>query len=247
MIRFAALPVEVISAHHDALEKIGAFGGLAGGLAGITALIFAARSAGDASRSATASERSATAAETSAELAEQSLTILREEAEANREIRSRKAEPVISLFLDPAVGTTEDTPPVFVVLVLAFRNKGNKVAERVWINFLVPDSIPRMETVDQAENNTYEGSIAHTSERVGEHEGAIYWVSDVGPLEAGGSLNVLHRLRLHRPPPGDRIVKGLLINEDLPGRERERYWLLRVPAAGRDVELISVGDDSGDG
>jgi hypothetical protein len=86
-------PVEVLSAHHDWLDYLAALAGVAGlvgAVVAIVALIFAKRSAGDASRSAEAAEKSLQAAG-------ESLSIMREEAEAAREARQRRADPVVEV------------------------------------------------------------------------------------------------------------------------------------------------------
>jgi hypothetical protein len=64
------LPVEVVKAHHDVVDYLAVVGGLVGAFAGIAALVFAARSANDATRSA--------------DSADQSLAIMRDEARAPR-------------------------------------------------------------------------------------------------------------------------------------------------------------------
>lgn len=231
VIPLATLPVEVLSTHHDWLDYVAALGGLAGGIAGVAALIFASRSAEDAKRSATAAEKTA-------EIAETSLTIMREEADVAREMRSRKADPVLILSAEVR-GTTPDAPPTLVILRLAFRNEGDRVADQLMVNFLLPD-VFNFIACDQDGNPTPdEGNIATTSEQLGDHIGAKYWWDEVGPLLAR-SVNKLQHLLINRPPPGEHVLKGVLMNEDLPGNERSWRWQLSVPQTGQHVTLTEL-------
>jgi hypothetical protein len=231
VLPLATVPVEVLSSHHDWLGYVAALGGLAGGIAGVAALIFANRSAEDAKRSATAAEKTAA-------IAERSLTIMREEAEVAREMRSRKAEPVLILSAEVR-GTMPDAPPTLVILTLGFRNEGNRVADRLMVNFLVPDNFNFI-ACDQEGNPTPDaGHVATTSEQLGDHIGAKYWWDEVGPLLAR-SVNKLQHLLINRPPPGEHVLKGVLMNEDLPGNERSWRWQLSVPEAGQRLMLTEL-------
>jgi hypothetical protein len=80
----------VVSTHRDWLDYVSAVAGIAGligAAAAVVALIFARRSAGDASKSL--------------ERADASLTIQREEAAAAKQEREQRADPVLVLHAKP--------------------------------------------------------------------------------------------------------------------------------------------------
>jgi hypothetical protein len=230
------IPVEVLSAQHDALDWAGVVGGIIGGIAGlvgagaaIVALTFAKRSAADAADSARSAEKDL-------ELAEESLKIMREESQAARAERSRRAHPTVDPSVK-AVGTRGDGPPADIVLTLRFKNDGNRPAESVVINVYVPAEM-NLATCD--ENGTPDvpqiGQMIPGSE-VGDASLNL-WAHDIGTLVPGAITAVY--LRVHRPSPGIWALSVLLLNEDLPERTTDRYWMLKVPERGAAVSLIPI-------
>jgi hypothetical protein len=156
-----ALPVEVVSTHRDWLDYAAAAGGVAGvvgALVAIAALVLAKKSADDASISAKAAEKS--------------LAIMSDEAQAARRLREQRADPVIELHaknIEPSVRIAgEAVEATDIVLTLGFRNEGDRTAEYLTINFLIPDSLT-WEPCDQFGNPAKEGQIAWTSELLGDH------------------------------------------------------------------------------
>jgi hypothetical protein len=202
-----------VSVHHDWLDYLAALGGLAGGLAGLVALVFAGLSKRDAGRSAAA-------------------------AEAALAIMQRRAHPSVEIAVR-AFGTSDTAPPAQVVLTLGFSNDGTRVAERVVVNVLVPDTLSLEPSADEYGNSLARKGLISMSpnEVMGAHTGAIYWADIVGPIDVGVHTPVY--LRIQKPPAGDHALVVKLIHEDLPA-ELEVCRVLHIPESGGDVTLREV-------
>jgi hypothetical protein len=218
----AILSVEVVRAHHDLLDYLAACGGLAGGLAGIAALIFAGRSARDASRSAHA--------------AEESLAIMKDEAQAAKKARERRADLSLEV-LALARGISSAGPPEAIILELKFINDGSRAAERLLVNFFVPDLLS-LEARNADGEPEDVGQIIHTSATIGRHRGQLHWDYDIGPVEP--AMPRLQHLWIISPPSGDYTLLGALANEDLPDGQRSYAWRLTVPETGDKICLVEV-------
>jgi hypothetical protein len=223
-----AIPVEVLGTHHDWLDYFAALGGLIGGLAAITALAFAVRSARDASRSAGAAERSADAAE-------ESLNIMRQEAQAAREERERRADPDVALHIRP-LNISAHKPPGAIILTLEFTNKGTRPAKRLPVNFLMPDSLIFVTCQPDGSPETV-GQIMQTPEVLGDHRGARKWDYDMGPVEV--DVDRVQTFRINNPTAGTYLLRASLMHEDLT-QSRTQRWRLDIPDAGGGVALTPL-------
>jgi hypothetical protein len=141
---------QLVRVQHDALDYVAALGGLAGALAAIVALIFAARSKTDAERSADASE--------------EALSIMREEAAVAKSARERRASLRIQLRAR-AMETSDKDPPRKVVLTLWLGNWGTEVAKRPTAKLLLPDSLALETSGDEYGNSPGAGSIGRGSDK----------------------------------------------------------------------------------
>jgi hypothetical protein len=230
-----AIPVEVLSAHHDSLDYVASLGGVAGGIAGIAALVFAARSAKDSSVSAAASEKSA-------EIAGATLDIMRAEIAVARDLRAMRAIPTVSLRAETR-GSSPDAPAALVVLIFRFANKGDRSAERLLAHISFPGRFDRVDTCDQDGTPTDEGPVRRLSGRPDEDDpGGSYWVRNIGPLEPW-DVGKLQYFRLDNPPAGAYVLDGELMNEDLPGRKRSWRWKLTVPQTGNRVVVTELAGE----
>lgn len=234
-LKHHAIPVEVLSAHHGVLDYLALLTGLVGALAGIVAVIFAIRSAKDASRSARAAEESLAAAS-------ESLAIMRAEAKAAKDERDRRADPDITLTPGAVIRPSTVAPPGQVIMRLAFTNAGNRAADRMVINFVVPDSLSLTACNEQGIPMKV-GTIMWSSETLGDHKGVNYWAYTTGPIDP--SINILQYLLFDSPLPGRYMLKAVLTHGDLPDGQRTYYWLLNIPSSGPDVtvELSEPADD----
>jgi hypothetical protein len=230
LLAVSAVSVEVVSTHHDWLDYVAALGGLAGGIAGVVALIFAARSAGDASRSATASVQSAG-------IAAESLTILRQEAQAAQEQRSRRAELVPSMRV---VSTERGGGHARVVLELRVDNVGTRAASRLSISVGMPPSLrfvpSKPDGSPEDDGQTYVGSWGPTGETV-----VRRWDHDLGPLNPGAAVGQI--LVIDHATPGQYAIGVGMIHEDRHGTI-EHVWELIVPASGNARLLPVTGEDA---
>jgi len=208
-----ALPVEVRDVHHDWLDWLAAVAGIAGvvgAIVAVVALVIATRAAADAK-------------------------VQREAAEAQTRYLERRADPVIQVHASEP-RRPADPSHRWVVLTLGLRNEGDRAVEHLPINFLIPDVLT-WRRVDQFGHDSDEGAIAHTPERLGDHEGARYWDIDVGRLVPHGGMNRVLYVQLMTPPPGSYVLKAALMHDDLPKGVRERYWRLTIPEPG-----VPLGD-----
>lgn len=188
----------------------------------IVALALAIRSAKDASISAAA--------------AEESLTIMRDEAK----LRARRADPVVFLSAAAIPTAVQDgNGRTDVLLTLGFRNEGERAAEHLNINFLIPEPLSWIACDGWGANNR-EGSIHGTAEQLDGSNGARYWRYEIDRLDPRGAVSRVHRLRIYQPWPKTYLLKGVLMQEDLPQGLREHYWRLDVTEQG-DVALEDVG------
>jgi hypothetical protein len=229
-----------VTVHHQALDYIGVFGGLVGGLAAIVALWFAVLSKRDAKRSADAAERSTKASERSADAAEAALVISREEAEVIRAERERQADLRIDMEAR-AIGTAPEWPPAVVMLTLKVENTGTRDAERVIAKVAVPDTL-QMEAVEDHEGNiTTPGQVHWEDARLGGHRGVCFW-SDLVLLTQGGAIG--QHLRIEKPPAGIYRVSAGLSSGDLPAGHLWRFWQLQVGIGDDSIALRAEGQPS---
>jgi hypothetical protein len=223
------IPVEVLGAHHDGLDYLAALGGILGALAAIVALIVAVRSAKAASRSATASEKSL-------EVADESLGIMRQEAQAAREERERHADVDFDLNVR-VFETSADSPPGYVMLDVGVSNDGTRAADSVLCNFYIPKQLSvRSSGPDGSGSGT--GRLVSADQTFGKHKGDGFWADQYGPIGVG-TITVRH-LRLDRPPPGTYRLEASLYHDHLTNNERDRAWLIVIPADGGNVTLETV-------
>ncbi len=175
---------------------------------------------------------SAKAAKKSANLAEDTLGIMQEEAEATRAERARRADPNLSV--------EAEATNLGIVLILAFRNEGNRPAERLMVNFLVPDAL-NVTIIDRRGHLNPEQTAeeVHWTDELlkGSDDGCDYLAVDMGPVDPV-AMNKLQRL-LVRAKDGEWELKGVLIHPDLPTNERTWTWLLRIDDASVAVEALS--------
>jgi len=214
--RAAAVPVEVVrgaraipvEVHHDWVDVLAAVAGIAGivgALVAIIALVIARGAAADAK-------------------------VQREVAEAQRKELNRRAVPVAEL--DVSAAQPADPSVRWVVLVLGLHNEGDRAAQRVHLNFLIPRPLV-WKRIDQFGNDNPEGKIAATPERLGDHDkGAQYWDIDVGWLVPHGGMHRVLYMRLINPAAGTYVLKAAVMNDDLPGGVQAHYWRLTVPDIG---------------
>lgn len=119
--------------------------------------------------------------------------------------------------------------PTVVALTLGFRNVGDRPAERLLVNFLVPDPfyfqlLHRGGTIDSDRTREETG---FTSERLkGSEEGCFYWDADLGPLDPH-AVNKVQRLTIH-PRQGEWELKAVLMQADIPGGYRTWRWQLTI-------------------
>jgi hypothetical protein len=202
---------------------------LVAALTGVAAVIAAVSSATSASRSARA--------------AEDTLWLMREEADAVRFERARRADPLILLDAEPTFyGPTEK--PNVVTLTLGFRNVGNRPAERLLVNFLVPDPFyfQLLHQGGTVEDDRTAEETGYTSETLaGSEHGCYYWDADLGPLDPH-AVNKVQRLMI-QPRSGIWELKALLMQADIPGGYRTWRWLLTISSEDPfTTELTPLGD-----
>jgi hypothetical protein len=221
------LPVQVTNP-----PALGEVLGLLGILIALAAVIFAAEST--------------RAAKKSAGLAVETLGLMQEEAEAVRAERARRADPVAIVHARNEDLITERTARD-VILTLGFRNNGNRPAERVVVNFLIPVAL-RFSTCDQYGHATEDGRIYFTPETLDssgnvldEGAGCHYWAEDVGPIDPV-AMNKVQFLRIYDPTPGIHVLKAALIQQDIPGGLRTWVWRLRIPEYGLVNDPDPIGE-----
>jgi hypothetical protein len=172
----ALTQVEVRAVHHDWLDYLTAIAGLAGIVGAIVAMV----------------------ALVIAKRAEKDAKVQREEAEAQRRFRERRAEPVVEVEASD-VGMA-DPKRREIQLTIAFRNEGDKVAEHLHVNFLIPKGL-QWQRVDGNGSRSSEGDIKQTDERLGAIDVARYWDVDVGRLVPNGAMNRLLYVRITNRTP----------------------------------------------
>lgn len=217
-----AIPVELLSAHHDWLDYAAALGGLVGALAGIVALLFAVRSARDAS--------------SSAESARESLAIMRQEAQAARDERSKRAILDVRPRAPRTIGTSDNAPPRQVILTLLFRNDGTRQADRVLLNVSVPKSLDIQPCTAEGENEGHDRIEPGHQDR-GNPDDKV-WMHDLGTMDEPRVL--VRHLRIDRPAAGRYRLRTTLIHKDIPTGKLSHHWLLIIPATGGDVRLEQI-------
>jgi hypothetical protein len=220
-----------VTVHHDLLDYVAVIGGAVGGVAALIALWLAWLSKKGA-------ERSAVAAEQTKALADEQVAIMRREAGAALEERSRRAAPTIEIGASPIAGSG---PAQLVILTVGFGNDaGTRAVERLAVNVRVPDSIQLRTCKDQFGNGAGgDGISLMESVQLGEHMGALVWQANVGPIER--LAHPYQYLALGLPPSGEHRIEATIIHPDLPGGAYSAAWILKVPAnAGEELELTRV-------
>jgi hypothetical protein len=213
----------------DWVDYVGALGGFAGALAGGAALIFAARSAGDSSRSADAAERSA-------DTAEHTLTILREEAQADRAERNRTPDLDAEIGRTKVVGSSDDRPPHQIILELRALNNGDREARNVPTNVLLVGTLPagvsfgpcKQDGTPEVNGDVIERSPVPNliSERMWAFDFGIVWPkvpsSEWCCIVGAGA--------------GEYTIGVAIVHERKA--PTTRWWRLIIPPSGRRVEII---------
>jgi hypothetical protein len=226
-----AVAVEVVRTHHDCLEYIAVIGGALGAVAAVIALFVAIKGKNTA-------DASLDAARSLSEIA-------KAEAAAARAERARRADPLAMIHASHEAQFAPETDGD-VIVTLGFRNDGNRPAERLGVNFLVPAAL-RFTTCDQYGANVESGKIHFTPETVGQDgnpvedgPGSFYWSEDVGPIDPW-AVNKVQFFRIHKPPFGIYALKVVLMQQDIPGGSRIWAWRLRIPRDGRLSDPDPIG------
>jgi hypothetical protein len=223
----AASQVEVV---HDWVDYLAAAGGFVGAGAAITALVFAKRSAGDATRSATAAEQSAKAAG-------ESLAFQRQDAEEARRQRELRADPDVELSAR-AMDASSERPPGRVILDLAITNEdGTRPAKRLLCNVFVEESLA-INPCDGDGIDGDKGRIITSSQTLGRYSDTRVWVDRIDRVER--NITTLRHLRVDEPASGTYWILARLFHEDLQEGSREREWELFVPPLGEELTVKAV-------
>jgi hypothetical protein len=224
-----AVPLHVVPHGQDFVENVAAVGSVIAAAVAIVALLVAIQSALSSSKSASA--------------ATESLTILRAEAKAAAEIRDRRAAPVLNVTAESR-GTSPDGPPALVILRLGFHNEGTRAAALVNVNFLIPEPLIVVTCDRDGAPTDDAGKIEWTGEVLGDvppalNTGSSYWDGRVDNLSARGALYKLQHLCIRKPRSGTFLLKGVLIQEDIPPDGwRADYWRLTIPANGSTDDVV---------
>lgn len=195
----SAIPVEILSTHHDLLDVLAALGGIAGALAALVALTLAARSARDASAA---------------------LEIMKSEAEEASRVRERRAELALEVLAWPL-----DSSSKVVILTLVFANNGTRVAEHVGLNFAVPKAL----TVCPCDPNGIPelfGKVVATPKRLSEKGGTMWTCDEIGPVRLGA--DVVQHLRLEGISIARYDLIARLTHDD-SANPKGLKWCLHVP------------------
>ncbi len=196
-----------------------------GAVAAIVATMLAMRSSRSASRSA--------------EAAEKALELARAEADFVRSERER--QPLVSVELaHRALAFSEVAPPSILVLDVRCKNSGQRSADVVIVNLVVPRLI-KLEVAGDPDGTT---AVVDPGPETGIgvlDDGRHTWSSRVGPIEP--QATVVAYLRVVKPPPG-RFPIELKISYDEGRRGTHRHWNLHIPESGQEIRLEDA--DAGD-
>jgi hypothetical protein len=222
--------VEVVSTRHDWVDYAAAAGGLAGvvgAVAAITALIFAKHSEDAARRSAKASEESLASAN-------EALAIMRKESRVAEEMRTRRADPSLTLEAQSA-GLTPGATFEDVYLHADFSNTGTRRAEHLIGSIAVAEGLKFFVCDDDGERVS-EGKIRANFDTL-DGEDVKYWVHEFDILVSVGKL---HYLRLIAPPAGSHTIRTWLAHEDIPGGNRVEHWRLQIGNIGQEPTIEQI-------
>jgi hypothetical protein len=226
-----ALAVEVVHVHRDGWDYVAILGGALAAVAASIALFFAVK----AGKAADATQK---AAETLS-------SVVQSEAAAIRAERARRADPLAMVHANYESVITPETDGD-VILTLGFRNEGNRPAERLGVNLLIPATLS-FSTCDQYGAATESGRVHFTPEslsldgdKVEDGPGSFYWDENVGPLDPL-AVNKVQFFRIHKPPFGIHVLKAVLMQQDIPGGQRVWLWRLRIPEEGLVYDPDPIG------
>lgn len=163
-------------------DYVGAASGLLGAAVAVVALALTIRSGRDARASRTAAQESAAASARSAAAAESELDLFKEEVSLARVEPARRAALGIELAVR-ASGISDRWPPKSITMDVGVRNTGDRYAERVAMNIVVPTEFPLTMGGDD-----HVGRVTLTAEHdVGRGpEPCMYWNAVLGPFARAG-------------------------------------------------------------
>jgi hypothetical protein len=203
----SAIPVEVLSTHHDLLDVFAALGGITGALAALAALRLAARSAKDASGS---------------------LAIMKREAEEASRIREKRAEPALEVLAHPL-----DASRSTVILTLVFGNKGTRIAEHVGLNFAVPDTLKILPCSPDGTPEDF-GKVVATPKRLSQEGGTMWTCDEIGPVRLGA--DVVQHLRLDGTSVAKYDLTARVTYDDAVDSIKLK-WCLHVPGRPHKITV----------
>jgi hypothetical protein len=125
-------------------------------------------------------------------------------------------------------------PPVSVTIHLGITNTGDRAAERVAVNIVVPRELRLRPGGKQGH-----GNISRTeSHDVGRGpEPCIYWNAVLGPFDPE-IAHVAASVQVWEPRPGTYPIYLELMHDDIPARARAELWELVIPpSSDADVEI----------
>jgi hypothetical protein len=207
--------VDVLHVHHDWMDYAAACAGIAGvigAIVALVALVIAKQSADDAK-------------------------VQREEAEAHRALRERRANPEATLEVEKVIRSKSGRSDV--LLVLKVMNTGSRVCEHLVANFLLPDSL-NWEHTDNAGKPQPQGEIGQMPHPITRQGNAKFWSNRYGRIDAEGRTISTDFFRLLVPAGGQYLLQIALTHEDLAENARRRYWLLVIPASGDKVTVDRI-------
>jgi hypothetical protein len=202
-----AIPVEVLSTHHDLLDVLAALGGITGALAALVALRLAAKSAKDAS---------------------ESLKIMKKEAEEASKAREKRAELALEVLARPL-----DTSRRVVILTLAFGNKGSRTAEHVGLNFAVPKTLKVLPCKQDGTPEDF-GMVVATPKRLSEDGGTMWACDEIGPVRL--DADVVQHLRLDGTAVAKYDLMARVTHDDATDSIKLK-WRLHVPGSPHKITV----------
>ena len=113
------------------------------------------------------------------------------------------------------------------MLTAALSNRGDRTADRVTFNLVVPDVLPIERCKDEFGLEALPGGvIRQPGVRLGEYGSSMFWGGQVGPLDPPPTVR-LERFRIPARA-GDYVIQTSLDHEHLPGGEARTDWRLHI-------------------